>query len=107
MTMQSFIISNISPEEAKKRLDSEKGIVLLDVRSEGEYKEKHIKGSRVFPLETLENSVEAKIPDKNTTIFVYCNTGNKSRKAAELLTDKEYTNVYDLGGIVNWPYETE
>lgn len=97
----------ITAEEAKKRLDSGESIVLLDVRTEEEYLEKHIPGSLLIPLSELEKDIESKLPDKNATLFVYCRSGNRSATASKILVELGYTNVYDLGGIMDWPYDTE
>lgn len=99
--------SDISPQEARKRLDSEKGIVLLDVRTKSEHIEKHIPGSILIPVDEIEMEAPGKLPDKNAPIFVYCRNGRRSVKAAEKLVNLGYTDVYNLGGIKNWPYETE
>jgi rhodanese-related sulfurtransferase len=97
----------ISTETAKKRLDIEKGIVLLDVRTVAEYTEKRIPGSVLIPVEDIKTQATEKLKDKNVAIFVYCRSGNRSVIAAQTLANMGYTNVYDLGGINNWPYETE
>jgi phage shock protein E len=96
----------IKPEEAKARLDKGENIILLDVRTEEEYNEKRIPNSILIPLEDIDKDAPAKLTDKNATIFVYCRSGNKSAIAVEVLTLMGYTNLYDLGGIEDWPYET-
>jgi phage shock protein E len=97
--------TNIKPEEAKKRLDSEKWIVLLDVRTKEEYDTGHIKGSILIPLDNVKEEAEKKLKDKDVPIFVYCRSGNRSTSAASILANLGYKNVYNLGGINNWPYE--
>lgn len=97
---------NINPEEAKKRLGSEKGIVLLDVRTPEEYTEKHIPGSLLIPVDEIEKDAYEKLIDKNAVIFVYCRSGRRSATASEALVRMGYTDVYNLGGIIDWPYET-
>jgi rhodanese-related sulfurtransferase len=97
--------TNITPEEAKKRLDSEKGIVLLDVRTKEEYDTGHIKGSILIPVDNLKEEAEIKLKDKDAPIFVYCRSGNRSTTAANILVNLGYKNVYNLGGINKWPYE--
>lgn len=99
--------SKISPEEAKKRLDSEKDIILLDVRTVEEYTESHIPGSILIPVDVIDKEAQEKIKDKDAVIFVYCRSGRRSEIAAESLVNQGYTKVYDLGGINDWPYETE
>ena len=98
---------NISPEEAKKRLENEKGIVLLDVRTQEEYDEKHIPNSLLIPVDDIEKEAPEKLTDKNAPIFVYCRSGRRSVTASEALVKMDYTKVYNLGGIIDWPFETE
>lgn len=97
---------NISPEDAKKRLESEKGIILLDVRTLEEYKQRHIPSSILIPVEQIEKDAQLKLKDKNAVIFVYCRSGRRSVTASEILVKQGYTNVFNLGGINDWPYET-
>lgn len=99
-------IRKISPEDAKKNMESNSEIVLLDVRTQEEYEEIHIPGSLLIPLDKLENNIENEIKDKSKTIYVYCRSGNRSVSAVKILNKLGYENVYDLGGINRWPYET-
>ena len=96
----------IESKEAKKRLDSEKGIILLDVRTQAEYIENHIPKSTLIPLNVLAKEMGKKLPDKDATVFVYCRSGNRSRAAVKILLKQGYTNVFNLGGIIRWPYKT-
>jgi len=100
-------VNNITPGEAKKELDRDKNIVLIDVRNEREYNQKHIPNSTLIPLNTLAEKIETEVPDKNKKIFVYCLSGGRSDSAVRKLVDMGYKNVYNLGGIVSWPYKTE
>ena len=104
-TAKKTAATNISPEEAKKRLDSEKGIILLDVRTQEEYDGGHIKNSVLIPVDKLKEDAGSKLKDKEAVIFVYCRSGNRSTTAANLLIELGYKNVYNLGGINRWPYE--
>lgn len=97
--------TNITPEEAKKRLDSEKDIILLDVRTKEEYETGHIKNARLMPLDSIKEESVKNLVDKEATIFVYCRSGSRSSAAAKILVEQGYINVYNLGGIINWPYE--
>lgn len=104
---QEISFQNLNPEEAKKRLDSEDEIILLDVRTKEEYETGHIKDSKLLPLDNLEDEAEDKLKDKEATIFVYCRSGNRSVTASNILVKLGYKNVYNIGGINNWPYEIE
>ena len=97
----------ISPEEAKNIMETEDNIVILDVRTEEEYNEKHIPNTILISLDKLSNIVEEKIKDKNKKILVYCRSGKRSKIATQILLKKGYKNVLDFGGIMNWRYEVE
>lgn len=96
----------IDPLEAKRRLVKDKGIILLDVRTVEEYTENHIPGSISIPLKALRIDASMTLTDKQATVFVYCKSGNRSRPAVGMLLKQGYTNVFDLGGIISWPYKT-
>lgn len=104
---KSSSYKNIKPEEAKKLLDSDEEIVLIDVRTPAEYAEKHIPASTLIPVDQIEKEVPSKISNKDTQIIVYCRSGSRSVAAAKALVNMGYTNVYNLGGINSWPYDME
>lgn len=92
----------ISYVEAKEQIINY-GAILMDVRTEEEYNEKHIDGAILVPLDTIdEDSVAVEVPNKETAIIVYCQSGNRSHQAVEKLKSLGYSNVYDLGAISNW-----
>ena len=101
------IYMNINAEEAKKIMDTESGYIILDVRTQEEYDEAHIPGAIVIPNTELEARAESELPDKDQMILVYCRSGRRSKLAAEILVELGYTNIYEFGGIIDWPYETE
>lgn len=96
----------LTAQEAKARMDSDDSIVVLDVRTEAEFEEKHIEGAVLIPNETIISEPPAELPDKDAEILIYCRSGNRSRQAAEKLIGMGYSNVYDFGGINSWPYDT-
>jgi len=96
----------ISAEKAKTMMDKNKHYIILDVRTEAEYKAQRLSGAILIPYDEIKNRAAAELPDKNDIIFTYCRTGVRSSSAAHTLADMGYTNVYDIGGIVSWPYDT-
>lgn len=97
----------ISQEEAKEMMDTE-DVLILDVREQEEYDTGHIPNAVLLPLGTIdENSAADVIPEKDTTVLVYCRSGNRSKTASAELAELGYTNIYEFGGISTWPYETE
>lgn len=97
----------LTAEQAKARLDSGDELILLDVRTAEEYAEKHIPGAVLLPNEEIGSEDPAALPEKDAEILIYCRSGNRSAQAAKKLVALGYTNVYDFGGIKDWPYETE
>jgi rhodanese-related sulfurtransferase len=100
------LYKKISAEEAKARMDENKDVIILDVRTSEEYNEGHIENAILIPNETILDSPPDALPDLNAEILIYCRSGNRSQQAAEKLIDLGYTNVYDFGGIIDWPYDT-
>lgn len=100
-------VKRISPIETKELMEKNKNIKLLDVRTKEEYKSGHISGAVVLPNELINERNLSIIPDKEQTIIVYCQSGGRSSQAASKLSKLGYSNVYDLGGIMNWPYNIE
>ncbi|NLZ83438.1 MAG: rhodanese-like domain-containing protein [Clostridiales bacterium] len=98
----------ISQEKAKEMIDSQQELTILDVRTLEEYEEGRISGAQLLPNEEIseETAIEM-FPDKEEVLLIYCRSGNRSKQAAEKLVGYGYTNVYEFGGIITWPYEIE
>ena len=97
----------ISQEEAKEMMDSQ-DVIILDVREQDEYDSGHISGAVLLPVGTIDEITAAEvIPEKDSTVLVYCRSGNRSKTASSTLAELGYTNIYEFGGINTWPYETE
>ena len=97
----------ITQEEAKEMMDTQE-VIILDVREQDEYDSGHIPGAVLLPVGTIDETTAAEvIPEKDSTVLVYCRSGNRSKTASSALADLGYTNIYEFGGINTWPYETE
>ena len=97
-------IHRLRPEEAKTRLDNEK-IFLLDVRTPGEYNKKHLPKANLISLPELRRR-RNELPEKDTPIFVYCQSGSRAMRACVQLVKLGHKDVYHIGGIEQWPYKT-
>jgi rhodanese-related sulfurtransferase len=96
----------ISPQLAKEMMDSGDPVTVVDVRTPSEYAAGHIEGAILIPNETITTASNPELlPNVDDTILVYCRSGNRSSQAARKLVSLGYTNVYDFGGINDWPYE--
>ena len=96
----------ITAEQAKTMMDDAESFVLLDVRSDDEYRERRIDGAILIPHLEIRERAPDELPGKDAIILVYCRSGVRSAAAANELIEMGYTNVYDFGGILDWTYET-
>ena len=97
------MITKVSFAEAKKLLDTLPEKVLLDVREEEEYITGHAVDAVLLPVDQLSDET-ALIPALDTPVLVYCRSGYRSNVAAHKLDEYGYTTIYDIGGLVGWPY---
>lgn len=98
--------TQISQKDAKNIMDTEEGIIILDVREQDEFDRGHIAGAILMPYTKAEEMAPEMLPDKDQKILIYCRTGRRSKIAAETLAGMGYTNLYEFGGIEEWPYGT-
>jgi rhodanese-related sulfurtransferase len=95
--------SEISPyvnyEELKSLMEND-SLLLIDVRTEGEYNSGHIPGAINIPYDTMPDTMPEGSKEKQ--IVVYCRSGNRSGTARGILTRAGYENLKDFGGIGNW-----
>lgn len=96
----------ISAAEAQEMIAESEEFILLDVRTDEEFREKRIDGAVLIPDYEIQERAETELPDKEALILIYCRSGRRSAAAANELVNMGYTNVYDFGGIIDWPYDT-
>lgn len=88
-----------------KEMMEEDGVIVLDVRTKEEFDSGHIEGALLLPLDTIAERADELLPEKSVKLLVYCRSGNRSRSASEQLIEMGYTQVFDFGGIIDWPYD--
>ena len=89
-----------------KEFRQREGAILLDVRTPQEYRDGFIPGSKNVPLQTIDK-VDAVVENKDTSLYVYCHSGARSRQAASILQHMGYTNVNNIGGIAAYRGKVE
>lgn len=87
---------DITIEELKVK--ASQGAILIDVRSNQEYREGHLQGAINIPDFEIINRIQREVPKKNQLIILYCQYGGRSKNASLLLKKLGYTNVYNLYG---------
>ena len=97
--------NKINASDAREMINEDSDIIILDVRTEEEYNSGHIEGAVLLPNNEIEEKAEELLRDKSANILVYCRSGNRSASASQDLIKLGYTNVYDFGGILDWPYD--
>ncbi|MBQ4630626.1 MAG: rhodanese-like domain-containing protein [Clostridia bacterium] len=102
---KSSTYEQITAEQAKTIMDTEKDYIIIDARTEEEFAEGHIKNAILIPEYEIANRAEKELPDKEQLILVYCRSGRRSKIASEELVKLGYTNVKEFGGIIDWPYD--
>ena len=90
-------------DEVKKRMDRGDKFLLIDVREESEFAKDHLPGAIHLGKGIIERDIEARVPDLNAEMILYCGGGFRSALAADNLQKMGYTNVISMdGGIRGW-----
>jgi len=96
-------IQETNVDDVKARLDRGEQFVLVDVREESEYAKDHLPRAIHLGKGIVERDIEARVPDLNTLMILYCGGGFRSALAADNLQKMGYTRVISMdGGIRDW-----
>jgi rhodanese-related sulfurtransferase len=83
------------------------GLVLIDVRSAGEYHDTsqynslnmgHLKGAVNIEIDSIMKNVSVLNAYKNKAIVLYCSHSQRSRRVSKLLSENGFTDFYNLNG---------
>ena len=97
----------LSMYKALSQMAKEENYILLDVRTIEEYNDGHIPSAINVANESIGKDEIAELPDKEQRIYVYCRSGNRSKQAAKKLVKLGYTNIIEIGGIMDYHGEVE
>ncbi|HYM78083.1 MAG TPA: rhodanese-like domain-containing protein [Candidatus Dormibacteraeota bacterium] len=90
-------------DAVKNRMDRGDKFILVDVREESEFAKDHLPGAIHLGKGVIERDVEARVPDLNAEMILYCGGGFRSALAADNLQKMGYTNVISMdGGVRGW-----
>jgi len=89
---------SLSAKEFVAKYGEQKGII-LDVRTDNEYRSGHLKGA--VRADFLGGEFQQKIAslDPSKTYYLYCASGGRSGRASQMLVEKGFENVYNVGGF--------
>lgn len=91
-------LSDLSYEEMQKIRKENVNNMLIDVRNPNEYNEGHLDGAINIPNYEIEKKIDIIVPNKKDIIILYCQSGNRSKRAQKELQQIGYENVYSLAG---------
>jgi rhodanese-related sulfurtransferase len=94
--------TNMDVLEFSKKI-TESGVVVLDVRTPGEFAEGYIEGAQMIDFQGGSFETEIASLDKDVTYAVYCRSGNRSGQAVKIMQDAGFGNLFNLeGGVIDW-----
>jgi rhodanese-related sulfurtransferase len=90
-------------DAVKKRIGGGEKFLLVDVREESEFAKDHLPGAIHLGKGIIERDIEARVPELDREIVLYCGGGFRSALAADNLQKMGYTNVESMdGGWKGW-----
>lgn len=96
----------LEPEKLKELTDNpHDSILIIDVRPEKKYNERHIPTAGSFPSSEITDRLD-ELP-KSKYLIVYCETGGRAQAVIKKLESKAYTKMMNWGGYTRWPYKGE
>ena len=98
-------VTHYSVREVAERIQANRGVFLLDVRTEKEWRQGHIKGAHHIPLHELARRSSELDKHRNREIICYCQTGNRSVSAALRLRRFGFSTASMKGGIAEWHFQ--
>lgn len=105
-TTQASVIKNISSKEATDLIENNPDMLIIDVRTPGEFNAGHIKGAKNINIADRDFQSQLEQLERNSTYFVYCRTGNRSGSAIKLMKQLDFKSIYHLEhGITEWARE--
>lgn len=94
---------SVSMGEGIKQMEQDSDFILLDVRRPDEFAAGHIPGAVLLVNETMtEANTKGVLPNKAQRIYVYCRSGRRAKLASQKLVDWGYSNVVEIGGIIDY-----
>lgn len=85
----------ISAQQARDLLD--KGALVVDVRTKGEFAGAHLPKAINIPLDEIQTALPGRFPDRGKAILLHCQSGMRSGVARRQLRALGYTNAFNLG----------
>ena len=96
-------VRNVTADEAEKLLKENKEVVVLDVRTAGEFKAGHIAGAKNIDFNDPEFSKKLATLEKDKSYLVHCGSGGRSSRALKVMEQQKLGAVFHLNkGFKAW-----
>lgn len=89
-------VKNVSGDEATSLIKATKDLVIIDVRSKGEYQSGHINGSKLMPAGEMSSRISELEKFRGRPILVHCASGGRSPKAVNVLLKNKFGPIYHM-----------
>lgn len=95
--------NNLTGKDFEQALEQDDSIVLIDVRTEGEFRMGHIPESLHLDLFSPDLQQKIQALDKNKKYLIYCRSGARSAHICSMMAHMGFSNLYNLyGGLFDW-----
>lgn len=102
LELESASYHELNAYDSNRLIDNVNPLI-IDVRTEGEYRQGHIPGAELLPVQIFADNIDQLAEYKDEDILLYCASGNRSTVAAKMLIDAGFTKVYNMRyGIGEW-----
>lgn len=97
-------VKNVSGKEAANLIQENKELIILDVRTKGEYNSGHINGSKLMPVSEISSRIDELEKFRGKPILVHCASGGRSPKAVNILLKNKFGPIYHMNhGLMGYP----
>ncbi len=99
-------IANINAKQAGELVQSNKELIILDVRTEGEFSGAHIKGAKHIDVKQPDFKEKVAKLDRTQTYLIHCKSGGRSKRALAIMKQLGFQHLYHLdSGLNGWKKE--
>ena len=96
-------VKNVSAEDADKLLKERKDVVVIDLRTEAEFKTGHIAGAKNIDFQGNDFAQQIGALDKTKTYLVHCGSGRRSTKSLDVFNAQKFSSILHLNeGFKAW-----
>ncbi|MGH4120420.1 rhodanese-like domain-containing protein [Clostridium sp.] len=89
-------VQNVSGDDITKLIRDNKDLVIIDVRTKGEYQAGHINRSKLIPVSEFSSRITELEKFRGKPMLVHCATGSRSPRAVNILLKSKFGPIYHM-----------